>query len=105
MRPLPPKSHHSPPESHRSPSESHRPEVLERFFLGFQGTSLPDELAALLESGLAGVAIYARNYTDLVGLRELTEAIRRAAKRPVLIGIDQEGGTRFSLQPPFTAWR
>jgi len=98
LRPLQPKSHHSPPESH------HSPEVLERFFLGFQGTSLPDELAALLESGLAGVAIYARNYTDLIGLRELTEAIRRAAKQPVLIGIDQEGGTRFSLPPPFTAW-
>ena len=98
MRPLQPKSHHSPPESH------HVPEVLERFFLGFQGTSLPDELAALLESGLAGVAIYARNYTDLVGLRELAEAIRRAATQAVLIGIDQEGGTRFSLQPPFTAW-
>ena len=34
----------------------------------------------------------------------LTDAIRRAAKQPVLIGIDQEGGTRFSLPPPFTAW-
>jgi beta-N-acetylhexosaminidase len=79
--------------------------VLERFVLGFPGTHLPDEIAALLESGLAGVAIYARNYTDPVGLRALTDAIQRAAKQPVLIGIDQEGGsTRFALPPPFTIW-
>jgi beta-N-acetylhexosaminidase len=79
-------------------------EVLERFLLGFQGTALPDEMAALIESGLAGIAIYPRNYRDLTGLRSLTDAIRRAAKQPVLIGIDQEGGTKFSLPPPFTSW-
>ena len=79
--------------------------MLERFLLGFQGTQLPDETAALLASGLAGVAIYPRNYGDPIGLRALTDSIRRAAKQPVLIGIDQEGGsTRFALQPPFTLW-
>ena len=87
-----------------SPEARWSTEVLERFLLGFQGTALPEELAALLESGLAGVAIYPRNYRDLNGLRRLTDAIRSAAKQPVLIGIDQEGGTKFSLQPPFTAW-
>lgn len=79
-------------------------EVLERFLLGFEGTELPKEMAALLESGLAGVAIYPRNYHDLNGLRRLADAIRRAAKQAVLIGIDQEGGTKFSLRAPFTAW-
>jgi len=79
-------------------------EVLERFLLGFEGTELPEEIASLLKSGLAGVAIYPRNYKDLSGLRALTDAIRSAAKQPVLIGIDQEGGTKFSLQPPFTDW-
>jgi beta-N-acetylhexosaminidase len=54
---------------------------------------------------LAGVAIYARNYTDPISLRALTDAIRRRAKHPVLIGIDQEGGSsRFALPPPFTIW-
>jgi beta-N-acetylhexosaminidase len=80
------------------------PEVLERLFLGFDGTELPGELVALLASGLAGVAIYSRNYKNLEGLRALTDAIRRRASQPVLIGIDQEGGTRFSLPLPFTAW-
>jgi len=72
--------------------------------LGFHGTSLPGELAELLSRGLAGVVIYQRNFTSAEGLRELTSEIRRAAHRPVLIGIDQEGGTRFALRAPFTAW-
>jgi beta-N-acetylhexosaminidase len=86
-------------------SESGRSrEVLERFFLGFSGTTLPDELAGMLSAGLAGVAIYARNYEDPAGLRALTGSIRRAAGEPMLIGADQEGGSRFALKPPFTAW-
>jgi beta-N-acetylhexosaminidase len=86
-------------------SQALKREVLERLFLGFEGTDLPGEMAALLASGLAGVAIYTRNYKDPIGLRALTDAIRHAAMQPVLIGIDQEGGsTRFALQPPFTLW-
>ena len=81
-----------------------RQEVLERFMVGFEGTTLPDALARLLGLGLGGVAIYSRNYADAAGLRALTDSIRRAAGRPVLIGIDQEGGTRFALKAPFTAW-
>ena len=72
--------------------------------LGFEGHSLPAELAEYLARGLAGVAIYQRNFASAEGLRELTSAIRRAAGRPVLIGIDQEGGTRFALREPFTSW-
>ncbi|MGA7795692.1 MAG: beta-N-acetylhexosaminidase [Candidatus Acidiferrales bacterium] len=78
--------------------------VLARFMLGFDGDSLPGELAEYLARGLAGVVLYKRNFTSAHGLRELTSAIRRAARRPVLIGIDQEGGTRFALREPFTAW-
>ena len=81
-----------------------REEVLERFLLGFEGTSLPAWLANLLGAGLAGVAIYPRNYETPQRLRALTAAIRNAAGRPVLIGTDQEGGTRFALPPPFTQW-
>jgi beta-N-acetylhexosaminidase len=72
--------------------------------LGFPGHELSAELAELLAAGLAGVAIYARNFRDVEELRRLTQAIRRAAGRPVLIGIDQEGGTKFSLGEPFTPW-
>jgi beta-N-acetylhexosaminidase len=81
-----------------------RDSVLARFLLGFEGQSLPDELAHYLERGLTGVVIYRRNFTSADGLRALTASIRRAAGRPVLIGIDQEGGARFALREPFTQW-
>jgi beta-N-acetylhexosaminidase len=72
--------------------------------LGFEGHSLPGELAEYLARGLAGVVLYQRNFKSAEDLLALTSAIRRAAGRPVLIGIDQEGGTRFALREPFTAW-
>jgi len=37
-------------------------EVLERFLLGFPGRELSAELAGLLANGLAGVALYPRNF-------------------------------------------
>jgi beta-N-acetylhexosaminidase len=81
-----------------------RDSVLARFMLGFDGDTLSAELAGYLERGLAGVVLYPRNFRSVERLRELTTEIRRAAGRPVLIGIDQEGGTRFALKEPFTAW-
>ncbi len=78
--------------------------ALEKFILGFDGTTLPEEVARLLEQGLAGVAIFHRNFESLEGLRALTREIRRAAGQPVLIGMDQEGGTRFAPKEPFTVW-
>ena len=72
--------------------------------LGFEGDALSAELAGYLERGLAGVVVYKRNFGTVARLRELTSEIRRVAGRPVLIGIDQEGGTRFALEEPFTAW-
>ena len=81
-----------------------RDSVLARFMLGFHGDSLPGELLEYLAAGLAGVVIYRRNFKSAEELQELTSEIRRAAGRPVLIGIDQEGGMRFALREPFTAW-
>ena len=78
--------------------------VLARFMLGFVGDALPAPLAEYLAQGLAGIVLYQRNFTSAEGLLELTTAILQAAGRPVLIGIDQEGGTRFALRAPFTAW-
>jgi beta-N-acetylhexosaminidase len=79
-------------------------EVLEKFILGFEGHFLTDELRVYLSSGLAGVILFPRNFSTVEGLHTLTAEIRAAAGRPVLIGIDQEGGTRFSLPEPFTQW-
>lgn len=81
-----------------------RDSVLAHFMVGFPGDSLPRELAEYLDQGLAGVVIYQRNFSNAEHLLKLTSAIRNAAGRPVLIGIDQEGGTRFALKKPFTQW-
>jgi beta-N-acetylhexosaminidase len=81
-----------------------RDSVVAHFMLGFQGDSLPSELAEYLAQGLAGVVIYQRNFSSAEQLLDLTAAIRKAAGRPILIGIDQEGGTRFALKMPFTQW-
>jgi beta-N-acetylhexosaminidase len=89
-----------PAQSNTNPRDS----VLARFMLGFDGDSLPGELGEYLARGLAGVVIYQRNFTSAEGLHKLTSAIRQAAGRPVLIGIDQEGGARFALREPFTQW-
>lgn len=78
--------------------------VLEKFIVGFEGTTLPAELKALLEQGLCGVAIFPRNFSTAEGLRALTDEIRRAGGPSVVIGIDQEGGWRFALPKPFTQW-
>jgi beta-N-acetylhexosaminidase len=78
--------------------------VARRFMAGFEGTTLPRSMRDLLAQGLAGVAVYARNFTNIEELARLNEEIRSAADGPVLIGMDQEGGTRFSLPAPFTQW-
>lgn len=75
-----------------------------RFLIGFEGTALPGQVRRLLAGGLGGVAIYPRNFANVKDLAALTAEVRESAGRPVLIGIDQEGGTRFSLPAPFTQW-
>jgi beta-N-acetylhexosaminidase len=79
-------------------------EVLEKLIIGFHGRQLPDQLRDLLAQGLGGVVLFPRNFTAAAELQSLTAEIKRAASQPVLIGIDQEGGTRFSLPEPFTKW-
>ncbi len=59
----------------RQPESRMETSVVERFLLGFEGTSLPEELSALLAQGLAGVAIFHRNFTSPEGLRLLTREI------------------------------
>ncbi len=43
---------------------------------GFEGTTLLSAMRELLAQGLAGVAVYARNFTNIEGLAKLNEEIR-----------------------------
>ncbi len=66
---------------------------------GFAGTSLPAELAARLEEGLGGVALFGANIVDPVQVRALTDTVR-AANAEAVVAIDEEGGDVTRLHMP-----
>jgi beta-N-acetylhexosaminidase len=72
------------------------------FTVGFAGKSLDDELRGLLERGVGGVIAFARNVGEPAEVLELNRAIKRAAGRPLLLAVDQEGGQVARLRRGFT---
>ena len=62
------------------------------FCVGFQGTSPSPEVLELVRRGVYGVVLFARNVESAVQVAELTAALKRAAGRPLVVSVDQEGG-------------
>lgn len=70
---------------------------------GFHGTQAPPYfLDRLREGRLGGVILFARNVATPPQLAELTAQLHAAAKYPLLIAIDQEGGTVARLRDGFS---
>jgi beta-N-acetylhexosaminidase len=70
---------------------------------GFKGIEPPDYILEWLAAGrIGGVILFARNVESPAQLAALTRACHEAAPRPILIGIDQEGGTVARLRQSFT---
>jgi beta-N-acetylhexosaminidase len=60
--------------------------------VGFDGTSPSAEVLDLLRRGVYGVILFARNVESAEQVAELSASLKRAAGRPLLVTIDQEGG-------------
>ncbi|MFN8449093.1 MAG: beta-N-acetylhexosaminidase [Anaerolineae bacterium] len=71
--------------------------------VGFAGLTAPDYLLDWLRAGrVSGVILFARNVESPEQLARLTESLHAAAKFPLLVSIDQEGGTVARLRDGFT---
>ena len=60
--------------------------------VGFDGPAVTDELRSLIGRGVSCVILFTRNFCDARQLAELCHEIKGLADRPILIGVDQEGG-------------
>ena len=71
--------------------------------VGFEGLRPPRHILQWLSSGrIGGVYLFARNIASPAQIKQLTEDCRAAAKYPILVGIDQEGGAVARLRDGFT---
>jgi beta-N-acetylhexosaminidase len=74
----------------------------EALVLGFDGTTLPEDVQAVAAThGLGGVILFTRNCPSLETVLALTGASRRLGP-DVLVLVDHEGGRVHRLPPPFT---
>ncbi len=70
---------------------------------GFHGLTAPEYFLEWLRAGRIGsVILFARNVESPAQLAELTAQLHSAAKYPLMIAIDQEGGTVARLRDGFT---
>ncbi len=70
------------------------------FAVGFQGTSPSPEVLELVRRGAYGVILFARNVESAEQVADLVARLKRAAARPLLVSIDQEGGRVARLRAP-----
>ena len=72
-------------------------------FVGFHGTTAPPHILEWLKEGkIGGVILFARNIQTPEQVEALTKSLHTAAKHPILIAIDQEGGTVARLRAGYT---
>jgi len=76
--------------------------VAKMFWVGFHGTTPSDDLLRLLDRGVGGVILFARNIESPKQAADLTRQIKQHAGRPLPVAIDHEGGRVMRVQEPFT---
>lgn len=75
-----------------SPGSALDREAASLFCVGFHGTSPSPEVLELVRRGVYGVILFSRNVVDAAQVADLVAELKRAAGRPLLVSIDQEGG-------------
>ena len=70
------------------------------FCVGFHGTRPSPEVLELVRRGVHGVILFGRNVEDAEQVAALVAELKRAAGRPLLVSIDQEGGRVARLRAP-----
>jgi beta-N-acetylhexosaminidase len=70
--------------------------------VGFTGTTPPNELRELIGRGVASAILFKRNIEAPEQVAALTTDIKRIARHPVLLCVDQEGGRVARLRDGFT---
>jgi beta-N-acetylhexosaminidase len=74
-------------------------------FVGIAGLTPKHEELDLIARGVGGVILFSRNVREPSQVAALAKELKQAAKAPLLICIDQEGGRVQRLRPPFwTSW-
>jgi beta-N-acetylhexosaminidase len=62
------------------------------FCVGFHGKTASPEVLELVRRGVYGVVLFARNVEEAEQVAALVSELKRAAGRPLLVSVDQEGG-------------
>jgi beta-N-acetylhexosaminidase len=70
------------------------------FCVGFHGKEPSPEVLELVRRGVYGVVLFARNVEDAEQVAALVAELKRAAGRPLLVAVDQEGGRVARLRGP-----
>ena len=77
--------------------------VGQMMMVGFDGTRPPAHILEWLAAGrIGGIYLFARNIESPLQVKQLIDQCRAAAKRPILVGIDQEGGIVARLRAGFS---
>ena len=72
--------------------------------IGISGTQLqPDEREWLAHPGVGGVILFTRNFASREQVSDLCAQLREAAKRPLILCVDQEGGPVQRFREGFSA--
>jgi beta-N-acetylhexosaminidase len=72
-------------------------------WVDLQGPSiLREEIPILRHKNTGGVLLFTKNFLDLAQLKTLVKNIRSYAEKPVIIGVDHEGGRIWRFKDGFT---